>query len=136
MNVQMPSGYDKSKLSEPQKSFISGIEYVMTDILNGDLVDYKNKNMLGVLKKSIVDETVDVIKKQLYIEICRLIVVFTEKEKTEERESREKLIGLIQNAVDGCARNWAEVIADNLIHNGIIVPLSQREEENRGGIRK
>lgn len=32
---------------------------------------------------------------------------------------REKLIELIQNAVGGCTRHWAEVIADNLIANGV-----------------
>ena len=35
-------------------------------------------------------------------------------------EQREKLIEIIQNSVGGCARNWAEVIADGLIENGII----------------
>ena len=35
---------------------------------------------------------------------------------------RERLIELIQNAVDGCARHWAEVIADHLLANGVIVP--------------
>lgn len=35
---------------------------------------------------------------------------------------REKLIELIQNAVSGCARHWAEVIADHLLSNGVIVP--------------
>lgn len=35
---------------------------------------------------------------------------------------REKLIELIQNAVGGCARHWAEVIADHLLSNGVIVP--------------
>lgn len=35
---------------------------------------------------------------------------------------REKLIDLIQNAVGGCARHWAEVIADHLLSNGVIVP--------------
>ena len=35
---------------------------------------------------------------------------------------KEKLIELIQNAVNGCARNWAEVIAEHLLANGVIVP--------------
>ena len=35
---------------------------------------------------------------------------------------REKLIELIINSVSGCARNWAETIADYLLANGIIVP--------------
>ena len=35
---------------------------------------------------------------------------------------KEQLIELIQNAVNGCARNWAEIIADHLIANGVIVP--------------
>ena len=36
--------------------------------------------------------------------------------------TREKLIVLIMESVGGCARNWAEVIANHLIENGIIVP--------------
>lgn len=35
---------------------------------------------------------------------------------------RERLIELIQDSVSGCARNWAEVIADYLLTNGVIVP--------------
>ena len=35
---------------------------------------------------------------------------------------RERLIKLIINSVSGCARNWAETIADYLLANGIIVP--------------
>lgn len=35
---------------------------------------------------------------------------------------KERLIELIQEAVDGCARYWAELIAEHLIANGAIVP--------------
>lgn len=35
---------------------------------------------------------------------------------------RDRLIELIQTSVDGCARYWAEVIADHLIENGVVVP--------------
>lgn len=35
---------------------------------------------------------------------------------------RDRMIGLIQSSVDGCARHWAEVIADCLIANGGILP--------------
>lgn len=35
---------------------------------------------------------------------------------------KERLIELIMESVDGCARNWAEVIADHLLANGVIVP--------------
>ena len=35
---------------------------------------------------------------------------------------RDKLIETIQNSVGGCARHWAEVIADGLIDSGVIVP--------------
>ena len=35
---------------------------------------------------------------------------------------RERLIKLIINSVSGCARNWAEKIADYLLANGVIVP--------------
>jgi hypothetical protein len=34
---------------------------------------------------------------------------------------REKLIKLIQSAVDGCAEYWAGLIADHLIANGVTV---------------
>ena len=34
---------------------------------------------------------------------------------------REKLIELIQAAVGGCARHWAELIADHLLKNGVTV---------------
>ena len=34
---------------------------------------------------------------------------------------RDKLIELIQNAVGGCARHWAEIIADHLLAEGVIV---------------
>ena len=34
---------------------------------------------------------------------------------------RDRLIELIQTSVDGCARHWAEVIADYLIENGVVV---------------
>lgn len=37
-------------------------------------------------------------------------------------EQKERLINLIIESVNGCARYWAEVIADHLIENGIIVP--------------
>ena len=32
---------------------------------------------------------------------------------------RERMIALIQEAVGGCARHWAALIADNLIKNGV-----------------
>ena len=35
---------------------------------------------------------------------------------------RDRLTEMIQNAVGGCARNWAQVIADHLLANGVIVP--------------
>ncbi len=34
---------------------------------------------------------------------------------------KEKLIELIQAAVGGCARYWAELIAKHLISNGVIL---------------
>jgi hypothetical protein len=34
---------------------------------------------------------------------------------------REKLVEIIQTSVGGCARNWAEVIADGLIAHGVTV---------------
>ena len=35
---------------------------------------------------------------------------------------KERLIEMIQSAVGGCAKYWAEVIADKLIAEGVIVP--------------
>lgn len=34
---------------------------------------------------------------------------------------REKFVEIIQNSVGGCARYWAEVIADGLIAHGVTV---------------
>lgn len=34
---------------------------------------------------------------------------------------REKLIELIQSSVGGCARHWAEIIADHLIANDVTI---------------
>lgn len=35
---------------------------------------------------------------------------------------RDRLVELIQNSINGCAKHWAEVIADYLLANGVIVP--------------
>ena len=47
--------------------------------------------------------------------------------------TREKLIELIQSAVDGCATYWAGLIADHLIANGVTVqkwiPVSEPPKE-------
>lgn len=40
----------------------------------------------------------------------------------QREQQREKLIEIIQSSVGGCARHWAEVIADGLLDNGVIVP--------------
>lgn len=37
-------------------------------------------------------------------------------------DQRERLINLIIAAVNGCSRHWAEVIADHLLANGVLVP--------------
>ena len=46
---------------------------------------------------------------------------------------REKLVEIIQISVGGCARHWAEVIADGLIANGVTVqewiPVSEPPKE-------
>ena len=34
-------------------------------------------------------------------------------------DMKDKLVEIIQNSVGGCARHWAEVIADGLIRNGV-----------------
>ena len=41
--------------------------------------------------------------------------------KTMPDRVKEKLVEIIQNSVGGCARHWAEVIADGLIANGVTV---------------
>ena len=41
---------------------------------------------------------------------------------------REKLVEIIQNSVGGCARHWAEVIADGLIAHGVTVQESKGVE--------
>jgi hypothetical protein len=47
---------------------------------------------------------------------------------------REKLVEIIQNSVGGCARYWAEVIADGLIAHGVTVqewiPVTERLPES------
>ena len=35
---------------------------------------------------------------------------------------RDRLSNMIQNAVNGCAKYWADVIADHLLAEGVIVP--------------
>lgn len=35
---------------------------------------------------------------------------------------RDRLSDMIQNAVGGCAKYWADVIADHLLAEGVIVP--------------
>ena len=51
---------------------------------------------------------------------------------------RDKLIELIQNAVGGCARHWAELIADALIANGVTlqqwIPVSERLPEEQATV--
>ena len=42
---------------------------------------------------------------------------------------REKLVEIIQNSVGGCARHWAEVIADGLIAHGVTVQECAEWEE-------
>ena len=44
-------------------------------------------------------------------------------------DEKEKLIELIQSAVGGCARNWAEIIADNLLANGVKLPPCEEKDE-------
>ena len=41
---------------------------------------------------------------------------------------KEEIIKLIQDAVGGCARNWAEVIADKLISEGMTPPCKPGDE--------
>lgn len=49
---------------------------------------------------------------------------------------RDKLICMIQNAVDGCSSYWAWLIADYLIAHGVTVqkwiPVSERLPEDSG----
>ena len=45
---------------------------------------------------------------------------------------REKLVEIIQNSVGGCARHWAEVIADGLIAHGVTVQECGHWEDDHG----
>ena len=49
---------------------------------------------------------------------------------------REKLADIIQNSVGGCARHWAEVIADGIIAHGVTVQewISVNEPPKERGI--
>lgn len=51
---------------------------------------------------------------------------------------REKLIALIQAAVNGCSSYWAGLIADHLLANGVVVrewiPVTERLPENSSDV--
>ena len=53
---------------------------------------------------------------------------------------RERLAELIQSAVGGCARHWAEVIADYLLDHGVCYTPYKRDQEiwviNKGYIHR
>ena len=53
---------------------------------------------------------------------------------------REKLVEIIQNSVGGCARYWAELIADGLIAHGVTVqewiPVTERLPEDDPTVKK
>lgn len=49
-------------------------------------------------------------------------MIFAVMVKERMIDMRDRLIELIQDSVNGCTRHWAEVIADHLLENGIIVP--------------
>jgi hypothetical protein len=42
---------------------------------------------------------------------------------------KAKLVDLIQAAVGGCSRYWAEVIANHLLANGVIVPPCKVDDD-------
>lgn len=44
---------------------------------------------------------------------------------------REKLIELIMDATNGCARYWASLIADKLLAEGVIAELAAENEQLR-----
>ena len=39
-----------------------------------------------------------------------------------QNDMRDRLVELIQNSVDGCASYWAELIADHLMANAVVLP--------------
>lgn len=41
---------------------------------------------------------------------------------------KEKLAEIIQNSVGGCARHWAEVVADGLIANGVTIVVKKEKK--------
>ena len=45
---------------------------------------------------------------------------------------REKLVEIIQNSVGGCAKHWAQVIADGLVANGVTVQDETKDMIGRG----
>ena len=55
-------------------------------------------------------------------------------------KQRERLVELIQASVNGCARNWAEVIADYLLANNVMAlpykpfPVVLSEDENNSDV--
>lgn len=48
---------------------------------------------------------------------------------TNKEKQKERFTDLIIESVDGCARHWAEIIADYLLKNGAIVPIFQIGEK-------
>ena len=48
---------------------------------------------------------------------------------------KDRLIELIQNSVNGCARHWAEIIADYLIKNDVVPVVSCRECKHCGNFK-
>lgn len=55
-------------------------------------------------------------------------------------KQRERFVELIQASVNGCARNWAEVIADYLLANNVMAlpykpfPVVLSEDENNSDV--
>jgi hypothetical protein len=49
---------------------------------------------------------------------------------------REKLIKLIQSAVDGCAEYWAGLIADSLIANGVTFATDKNDGSKKTSKQK
>lgn len=47
-----------------------------------------------------------------------------------KNDEKEKLTMLVMEAVGGCARHWAEIIANHLLANGVSLHPKRRDDDN------
>lgn len=73
-------------------------------------IDWYSTNRCGVLHEGAIDK---------YEAYYRAYDIISAIQNATTLVDREALILVIQNAVGGCARNWAELIADAVITRGM-----------------